>query len=156
MGWVETLRWLHVLGATVLIGTGAGIAFFMLMAHRTRDPWVIAHVARSVVIGDAIFTATAVVLQPATGVALTLAVGWSLKEPWIVASLALYALTALCWLPVVWIQLRLRDFASKAAEQGAPLPDAYNHLFRWWLILGFPAFGSVMAILWLMLSRPTF
>ena len=37
MNTIFMLRWLHVIGATVLLGTGAGIAFFMVMAHRTRD-----------------------------------------------------------------------------------------------------------------------
>ena len=34
---ILVLRYLHIVGATVLLGTGMGIAFFMLMAHRTRD-----------------------------------------------------------------------------------------------------------------------
>jgi uncharacterized membrane protein len=109
--WIELLRWLHVIGAAVLLGTGAGIAFFMLMAHRTGDPAVIAHVAGTVVVADFLFTATAVILQPVTGLLLAEAVGWPLRTPWIVASLVLYVATGLCWLPVVWIQWRMRDLA---------------------------------------------
>ena len=83
------LKWLHVLGSTVLLGTGAGIAFFMLMAHRTGDVRVIAGVARIVVIADYVFTATAVVAQPVTGVLLARTTGYSLGEGWILASPAM-------------------------------------------------------------------
>ncbi|WP_137126512.1 DUF2269 domain-containing protein [Roseomonas sp. HF4] len=151
----ELLRWLHVIGAAVLLGTGAGIAFFMLMAHRTRDPALVAHVAGTVVLADTLFTATAVVLQPITGALLAWQVGWSLTEPWILLSLALYVLTGLFWLPVVAIQLRLRNLARAAAADGMPLPPAYHRLFRTWFACGVPAFAAVLAIFWLMLARPS-
>ena len=150
----ELLRWLHVLGAAVLFGTGAGIAFFMVMAHRTRDAALIAHVAGTVVLADTVFTATAVVLQPVTGVLLAWEVGWRLTEGWILLSLALYVVTGLFWLPVVAIQIRLRDLARAAAAASAPLPPAYRRLYRIWFACGFPAFLAVLAIFWLMLTRP--
>jgi uncharacterized membrane protein len=150
----EILRWLHVIGACVLLGTGAGIAFFMLMAHRTRDAAIIAHVAGTVVLADALFTATAVVAQPVTGALLAWAVGWSLWEPWILVSLGLYVLTGLFWLPVVTMQIRMRDLARLAACGGQALPAEYHRLFRLWFACGFPAFAAVVAIVWLMLARP--
>lgn len=67
---VIRVKYLHVLGAAVLLGTGARIAVFMLLAHRTGDPAVVAGVARIVVIADFLFTATAVIAQPITGVLL--------------------------------------------------------------------------------------
>jgi len=150
------LRWLHVVGACVLLGTGAGIAFFMLMAHLTRNAHVIAHTAGIVVLADTVFTATAVVAQPVTGILLAREVGWALTEGWVVLSLVLYVLTGLFWLPVVWIQIVLRDLARQAMAEGAALPKSYFRLFRIWFICGFPAFLAVMAILWLMLARPAF
>jgi uncharacterized membrane protein len=152
--WVELLRWFHVLGATVLLGTGAGIAFFMLMAHRTAEPAMIAHVAGTVVVADGLFTATAVVIQPITGILLAQAVGWPMTTPWIVLSLALYLGTGLCWLPVVWIQWRIRNLARASVAAGEPLPDSYRRLFRAWVLLGIPAFAFVIAIVWLMVARP--
>ncbi len=148
------LRWLHVIGATILLGTGAGIAFFMLMAHRTRDARAIAHVAGTVVIADFIFTATAVVAQPVTGLLLATRMGWPLDTFWIVASLILYVLAGAFWLPVVWIQKRMRDLARAAAAADAPLPPSYYRLYRVWFWFGFPAFAAVLAILWLMIARP--
>ena len=148
------LKYLHVIGATVLLGTGAGIAFFMVLAHRTGEPAVIAGVARIVVIADLVFTATAVIAQPVTGVALAYAAGYSLWEGWIVVSIALYLFTGAFWLPVVWMQLRLRDLATATARDGGCLPPAYHRLYRLWFAFGFPAFAAVLAIFWLMIARP--
>lgn len=150
----EILRFVHVIGATVLLGTGAGIAFFMLLAHRTGNPAQIAHVAGTVVIADTLFTATAAILQPVTGAWLALEIGWPLTSGWVLLSLILYVVVGLFWLPVVWIQVRLRDLARQAASGGAALPARYHHLFRIWFACGFPAFFSVLAILWLMLNKP--
>ena len=148
------LKFLHVIGATVLLGTGAGIAFFMLLAHRSGDTKVIAGVARIVVIADYVFTATAVILQPITGILLARNVGYELTEGWIVASTALYIFTGLFWLPVVWMQSQMRDLAREAAAAGTPLPPRYHRLFRLWFAFGFPAFGAVLLIFWLMITRP--
>lgn len=148
------LKYLHVVGAAVLLGTGAGIAFFMLLAHRTGNAATVAAVARIVVIADFLFTATAVVAQPVTGVALAWHGGYSLWEDWIALSILLYIVTGLFWLPVVWMQIKMRDLASSAAMAGRPLPLRYHQLFRLWFIFGFPAFGAVAAIFWLMITRP--
>lgn len=152
--WLQLLRWAHVLGACVLIGTGSGIAFFMVMAHRTRDAHIIAHTARIVVIADMLFTASAVVIQPITGYLLARELGWSLDTPWLLAAIGLYMLIGLFWLPVVWIQVRLRDLASAAARKGEALPPAYFRLYRIWFACGFPAFGAILLLVWLMLTRP--
>ena len=148
------LKLLHVLGAAVLLGTGAGIAFFMVMANRTRDARTIAHVAQTVVIADFLFTASAVLLQPVTGWLLARTSGYPLTEGWIGLSLVLYLLVGACWLPVVWIQIQMRNFARAAADDHAPLPARYHRLYRLWFCLGFPAFAGVVAIIWLMLAKP--
>lgn len=148
------LKYLHVIGASILLGTGAGIAFFMLLAHMTGQSDLIAGVARIVVIADFMFTTTAVVAQPITGVLLAHIVGYSLWDGWIVSSIALYVLTGVFWLPVVWMQMRMRDLAAEAARLDQPLPDRYYRLFRLWFAFGFPAFGAVVAIFWLMIAKP--
>ena len=148
------LKYLHVIGATVLLGTGAGIAFFMLRAHRSGDARTIAAVAKIVVLADFLFTTTAVVAQPITGVLLAREAGYSLDEGWIVASVTLYLLIGLFWLPVVWMQMRMRALAEEAAKTDGVLPAAYHRLFRAWFISGFPAFAAVLAIFWLMIARP--
>jgi uncharacterized membrane protein len=156
MEWLDVLRWLHVIGATILLGTGAGIAFFMLMAHRTGDVAIIAHTASTVVIADWLFTATSVVAQPVTGLLLAHEIGWPLSQGWIVLSLGLYVFVGLFWLPVVAIQTRMRNLARQAVHDNVPLPGNYFRLFRIWFVCGFPAFAGVLAILWLMITRPDF
>jgi uncharacterized membrane protein len=148
------LKYLHVIGASVLLGTGAGIAFFMLVAHFRGDPAMIAGTARIVVLADFVFTATAVVAQPVTGVALAHVVGYQLTEGWIVLSIVLYIVTGAFWLPVVWMQMQMRDLALAAAAEGSPLPARYHRLFWTWFAFGFPAFSAVLAIFWLMIARP--
>jgi uncharacterized membrane protein len=147
---------IHVIGAAVLLGTGAGIAFFMLMAHRTGDARTVAAVARIVVIADFVFTATAVVAQPITGLLLSNEAGYPLTSGWILLSLALYVWTGAWWLPVVWMQHRMWKLAVQAAEADVALPPAYHRLFRLWFAFGFPAFAAVLAIFWLMIARPQF
>jgi len=149
------LKYLHVIGAAVLLGTGAGIAFFMLLAHRTGNVAVIAGVARIVVIADFLFTATAVIAQPVTGLALVWHLGHPLGEHWIVLSILLYLVTGAFWLPVVWMQMEMRRLATIAAKDGTPLPKRYYALFRLWFAFGFPAFAAVLGIFWLMIARPS-
>jgi uncharacterized membrane protein len=148
------LKAAHIVGAAVLLGTGAGIAFFMVMAHRTRDAALVAHTAAVVVIADMLFTASAVILQPVTGYGLAKLAGWPLGSGWLAWSLALYVLTGLFWLPVVWMQWRMRDLARQAAEAGTALSPDYHRLYRLWFAFGFPAFGAVLAIMWLMVAKP--
>lgn len=148
------LKFVHAIGAAVLLGTGAGIAFFMLAAHLRGNPAVIAGVARIVVLADFLFTATAVVVQPITGVLLIWNVGYSFWESWIVLSILLYGVTGAFWLPVVWMQMRMRDLAEAAVRAHEPLPAAYHRLFWWWFAFGFPAFAAVIAIFWLMITKP--
>ncbi|WP_428156037.1 DUF2269 family protein [Brevundimonas sp.] len=150
------LKIIHILSGAVLFGTGAGIAFFMLRAHATKDAKTIAEVGRIVVLADFVFTATAVVIQPISGLALIHLQGWSLTSSWLLPAYGLYVLIGACWLPVVWIQYRMMKLAEQAAGQGAPLPAAYHRLFRWWFALGWPAFAGVLAIYWLMVAKPEF
>ncbi len=148
------IEYLHVLGAVVILGTGTGIAFFMLMAHRSRDAAFIAKTAEVVVIADFIFTLSAVTLQPVTGGLLMWMSSTAITEGWLLTSLLLYAIAGAFWVPVIFMQVEMRDLASVAAASGVPLPPRYFTLFRRWFLFGIPGFGSVMAILWLMIAKP--
>jgi uncharacterized membrane protein len=148
------VKYLHVLGAIVILGTGTGIAFFMLMAHRSGDVAFIARTAATVVIADMLFTLTAVLLQPVSGGWLMALSSTTLAEHWLMAALALYAVAGLFWIPVIFMQIEMRDLARSAAAQQAPLPPRYFVLFRRWFLFGIPGFGSVMTILWLMIAKP--
>jgi uncharacterized membrane protein len=150
------IKYLHVLGAIFILGTGTGIAFFMLMAHRSGDPAFIARTAAHVVIADMLFTASAVVLQPVTGWVLMVQSATTLAEHWLTTSLGLYVVAGLFWIPVVFMQIEMRDLARAATARNASLPPRYFVLFRRWFMFGIPGFGSVMIILWLMIAKPQF
>jgi uncharacterized membrane protein len=149
-----TVKWLHVLSSTLLFGTGIGSAFYMLMASRAAEPRSVYLVVRHVVIADWIFTATSVVFQPVSGFYLAHLAGIPLTSGWIVWSTILYLLAGACWLPVVWLQLRMRELARVAVEDGVALPPQYWRYFRIWFTLGIPAFASLVIVFYLMVAKP--
>lgn len=148
------VKWLHILSSTFLFGTGIGSAWYMLFANISRDVRAIAVVSRNVVIADWIFTATTAVIQPATGFYMIHLAGYPFHSKWIMWSVALYVLAGACWLPVVWIQMRLRDLAAEAARTNTALPPQYWRLFKTWVALGIPAFAAFVVIFWLMVAKP--
>jgi uncharacterized membrane protein len=148
------LKWLHIVGATLLFGTGLGSAFHFWHALRTGSVAAIAASARTTVMADFIFTLPAVVLQPLTGLALAHAAGYPLAATWIVASVALYLVAGACWIPVVFIQLRLRDLAAACERDGSTLGADFHRLARRWFLLGWPAFFALAIVFWLMIARP--
>ena len=147
-------KWLHILSSTVLFGTGIGTAFYLFAISLGRDARKVAIISRYVVVADWLFTATTVVLQPATGLWLASRAGLPLGTTWIAWSLALYAVAIACWLPVVWLQMRLRDVAARAHASGVALDADYWKPFRWWFALGVPALASFLVIFWLMIAKP--
>ncbi|HEU4852557.1 MAG TPA: DUF2269 domain-containing protein [Telluria sp.] len=149
-----TVKWLHILSSTILFGTGIGTAFYMLVANVSQDIRAIAVVSRWVVRGDWLFTATSGVVQPLTGFYLIHLAGFPMTSRWIVWSIALYLLALACWLPVVWLQIRLRDMANDAARHGTTLPALYWRYMRIWTLLGIPAFVALMIVFWLMVAKP--
>jgi uncharacterized membrane protein len=149
-----TLKWLHILSSTLLFGTGLGSAFYLCFASRTGDARVVATVATHVVIADWLFTATTVVFQPLSGLWMAHLAGLPLSTRWIAASLALYVLAGSCWLPVVWMQIRMRDLARAASAANAPLPPRYWLYQRRWVALGWPAFIALVIVFWLMVVKP--
>jgi len=156
MNWYLLIKWLHVITSTVLLGTGAGIAFFFMRARRSADTRIIASVGRDVVLADAVFTATAVIVQAASGIALALMAGFPLSAPWLVVSIALFILVGCCWLPVLWLQIRMRDMAASAASAATPLPPTFKRYYGLWVALGWPAFIGVLGIFYLMVAKPMF
>ena len=148
------VKWLHILSSTFLFGTGIGSAWYMLFANVSRDVRAIAVVAKYVVVADWLFTATTAVLQPLTGFYMIHLAGYPLHSKWIMWSLVLYVIAGACWLPVVWLQIRMRDMALDAARTDGELPALYWRYFRIWVTLGVPAFLAFVLISWLMVAKP--
>lgn len=149
------IKTLHIISATIVFGTGIGTANFMLFGHRSHIPQERVFAARMTVKADFLFTLPSVIIQPATGAWLVWHDGFPWTDQWLVLTYALYALAAACWIPVVLIQIRMKSLLE-AQLQGAPFDEArYNHLFHLWFALGLPAFGGLIVIFWLMVTKPT-
>lgn len=148
------VKWVHIVSSAVLFGTGIGSAFFMFMANRRKDIAGIYFATRHVVIADWLFTTPAVVVQLFTGLYLVHLGGFHLADRWITWALGLYFFAGACWLPVVWMQIRMRDMAKQALASGAALPARYWVFDRWWVLLGSLAFPAVAFIFWLMVAKP--
>jgi uncharacterized membrane protein len=148
------VKWLHILSSTLLFGTGIGSAWYLLFAAISKNVQAIAVVTRILVIADWLFTGLTMIAQPATGFYLIHLAGFPLQTPWIRWSIILFVIALLCWLPVVWLQIRMRDLAAAAVRQSAPLPDAFWRCFRAWVVLGIPAFFAFIAVFYLMVVKP--
>lgn len=148
------VKWLHIVSSTLLFGVGIGSAFYLLLASLGRDVRALAWVSRRVVWADWLFTATTVVIQPVTGFYLVHRLALPVSTGWVLWSTALYALAVLCWLPVVWLQYRMRDMAVQAAREGSALPRRYGRLLVTWVWLGSVAFVAFLAIFYLMVAKP--
>lgn len=150
------VKWVHILSSIVLLGTGLGTAYFMFFANRSRAVAAQAVVARLVVRADWWFTTPTVIIQPATGLWLAHAAGIPLSTPWLAASLVLFALAGMCWLPVVWLQLRMLAIVNASASSNQELPSVYWRYCRWWERLGYPAFAAMLVVTYLMVAKPLF
>ncbi|KND62448.1 hypothetical protein BVER_01657 [Candidatus Burkholderia verschuerenii] len=149
------LKWLHVLVSTILFGTGIGIAFFKWVTDRTGDVRAIRIVMERTVMADWIFTTPAVILQPLTGVGLARLAGYDMFDGWVLYAIALYAFAGCCWIPVVWLQIRMREIARNADAARSPLPREYWRHASVWFWLGIPAFTALVGVYWLMVLKPT-
>lgn len=148
------LKTLHILSSTLLFGTGLGSAYYALRAWRSQRLEVIAVTFRHLVTADWLFIATTAVFQPLSGLALAKVAGWPLNQFWMLWSVGLYLFAGLCWLPVVWLQIRVRDMAAQALACGQALPERAFLYMRIWFVLGWPAFIAFVAIFFLMVAKP--
>lgn len=149
------LKWIHILSSTVLFGTGIGLAFYFFVAHRMRNLAYIQFTTRMVVLGDLLFTTPAGIVQILSGLLLINELGYDYSEPWLFWALVLCAFAGICWLPVVWIQIKMRDMAQTASDIES-LPAQYWTFDRFWISLGTLAFPALVAVYWLMVAKPTF
>jgi len=149
-----SIKTLHILSSVLMVGTGFGTAFYLFFANRSGSVEAIAVVSRLVVKADWWFTTPAVIIQPLSGAWLIHRAGYPLDSLWIMASLGLYALAGLCWLPVVWYQIHMGRLAVAAHAEGRPLPAQYWIWARRWERLGYPAFTAMVAVYGLMVFKP--
>lgn len=149
----ESIKLLHILSSVLMVGTGFGSAFYMFMSNRSKNLQTQLIVSRLVVKADWWFTTPTVIIQPASGIAMIYLAGWPLDAPWLLWTYALYALAALCWLPVVWLQIQMRNMANSASETASELPERFWRYAKYWEMLGYPAFIAMLLIYCLMVSK---
>lgn len=150
------LKWIHIMSATLIFGTGLGSAFYMTRAHLSKNDQAIAFAARNVVIADWLFTTPAIIIQPITGVWLTVIMGYPWTTEWILWAIGLFIFAGMCWIPVVWIQIQIHKMADESLKTGVSLykNDAYLRYMKIWFTLGWPAFIAVILIFYLMVFKP--
>lgn len=145
---LQIVRLVHIVSASILFGTGLGIAFFMLRAHLSGNEEAMAVTTSNVVLADWIFTAPAVIVQAITGLWLTYKLSLPMDSLWFVLVISLFVLVGLCWIPVVRIQIRIRNIIAIGGRS-----DEYQGLMKLWVSLGVPAFLGVLALYFLMVSK---
>ncbi|MFL0803352.1 MAG: DUF2269 domain-containing protein [Agarilytica sp.] len=150
-----TVKTLHILSATILFGTGIGIAFFMLRSYFSNDLKEKFYASKNTVLADYIFTFPAAILQPLTGAWLVWISGIDWMSLWLVATYVIYLIAGLCWVPVVWIQIQLKSMVHVSLDKNIELPERYYRLFRLWFLLGWPAFIGLVIVFFLMVKKPT-
>lgn len=149
-------KWIHILSATLLFGTGLGSAFYKWRTDRTDNLHAIYVTNKNVVTADWLFTTPTVFIQPITGLWLAHMISIPILTPWIVISLTLFVIAGLCWLAVVYLQIKMRDIAYQALQSSCSLPPLYYRLAKTWFWLGIPAFLSFIAVYALMVFKPSF
>ncbi|RYY73104.1 MAG: DUF2269 domain-containing protein [Gammaproteobacteria bacterium] len=147
------IKYLHILSAFILAGTGVGIAFFMWMATRTKNISVIVITAKHVILADWIFTAPAILVQFITGSLLMEKLQYSFESPWFMSVFSLFVFVGFCWVPVIVLQYRLKKLAIEAEAIGI-LGGNFYRVLKYWVALGIPAFIGILIIVWLMVFKP--
>jgi uncharacterized membrane protein len=149
------IKTIHIISSTILFGTGIGIAFFMFRSHFTNNLQEKMYATRNTVLADYFFTLPAVIMQPLTGIALIHIAGYAWNDLWLDLTYLIYIVAGICWIPVVWIQIQLKNMIAESIAQGHELPARYHRLFRIWFLLGWPAFLGLVAVFFLMVAKPT-
>jgi uncharacterized membrane protein len=90
------VKTLHIISATIVFGTGIGIANFMLLGHFSRDPAARSFATRMTVRADFLFTLPAVIVQPLSGAWLIFYGGFVWNDYWLVLTMP-----CMCWLAPV-------------------------------------------------------
>jgi uncharacterized membrane protein len=148
------VKTIHVISSTILFGTGIGIAFFMLRSYYTDNMHQKLFAAKETVIADFIFTFPAGITQVVSGIWLVWNSGYQWSDLWLTTTYIIYIIAGVCWLPVVWIQVKLRNIVADSAANQTQLPPTYFKLFRIWFLLGWPAFTGLVVIFFMMIAKP--
>ena len=147
------IKLIHILAAVVVVGTGTGIAFFMFMASRSNNIQAVAVTTKHVVLADWIFTFPAVIVQFVTGIMLVNLLNYDYSSLWFLAVISLFVFIGACWLPVIYLQYRLKQYADQAIQEGV-ISDSFRKTMKLWTALGIPAFIAILIVFWFWVFKP--
>lgn len=150
------IKYLHILSASLLFGTGLGSAFYKWRTDKSHDLGAVVTTNKNVVLADWLFTTPTVVIQPLSGVWLAQRQGYSWSESWLLLAIMLFIFAGICWLIVVYLQIRMRDVSVYALTNHTELPAVYKHHANIWFWLGITAFSCIIVVYALMVSKPSF
>lgn len=154
---ILAIKFVHLVAAAAMLGTWLGAALFMLLAHRSDNPSVVAVTSRFAVNVEKRVMIAAVALQPLSGFALAAAIGLSpLDEFWIVLSLLLYLVVVALWSIALRFEIRIREMTRQAALDNVPLSDGYRRLFRLYAAFSWPGLAGTLLLYLLMTWQPRF
>jgi uncharacterized membrane protein len=152
---ILAIKFVHLVGAAAMLGTWLGVAIFMLLAHRSDNPSVVAVTSRFAVTVQLRVMIAAVAIQPISGFALAGAIGVSpVGEFWLVLSLPIYALIVAAWIVALRTEIRIRDLTRQAALDSVPLSEPYRALFRRYSAFTWPALAGTVVLFLLMTWQP--
>lgn len=149
-----TLKWIHIISATIIFGTGIGSAYYMFAANRRKVLSEMRFAVKFVVLADWAFTLPAIIVQFITGLLMAKIANISFFDLWIKWGLILYFFAGACWLPVVWLQIKMEKLIEEAIKENKQLDEKYWKMDFWWILLGSLAFPAVVMIFWLMVDKP--
>ncbi len=142
------LKLIHILSATLMIGTGLGSAFYLYLTYKKSAVQTVKEVLNFVILADTIFTTPSVIIQLITGIMLSDLLGL-LYTDWFWLVLAVSVIVLVLWLRAAFIQFKLK----KLLEEENKLSPKFHHLMNIWFILGVPSFGGAIYLYYLMVYR---
>ncbi len=147
------MKYLHILSAVIMVGTGFGSALYVFFANRSGS-LTVQHFANSMVVRlDWYLTTPTVIIQPLTGWWLIQHVGWQWNSAWLMSAYILYLLIGLAWLPVVWLQVKMYRCTAQALRLNTALDERYIIYQRYWERLGYVGFSGAIVVFYIMVSK---
>jgi uncharacterized membrane protein len=145
----EILKWLHVLAAITALGTNITYLVWLRRAGQERDLLLFA--LRGVKFLDDWMANPAYVTLFLTGLAMVFITGMDITTPWLLTSLIGLILVSVTGLGGYSPTLRRQ---ISAAEQEGPTSATYTAVARWGNLLGTAIILAVVAIVFLMVTKP--
>lgn len=148
------VKTVHIVSAAILFGTAFGITFFMFRSHAADTLRERYFAVRTTVLAENLFVLPTVFILPLTGIWLLHDGSHDPDALWVALAIALFTAGGVCWLPVVWLQVQLRNMLADAVRGSHAVPERYRTLYRVWCLLAWLPFAILIVIFALMVAKP--